>query len=105
MINRTFAPRCATKGIHDALLQSMTLKLFEYIDQQVLSGLEMDYLQIFELSTKVIDGKPLQCIVHRQEKPERSRKYIIGSIDAPLDLSVWIVDEGPHTIMLMPEEY
>lgn len=105
MNNRTFAPRCATTGIHNALPQSMKLQLFEYIDQQVLSGIEMDYLQTFELTAKVIDGKPVQYIVHQQEVPERRQDHIINGIDAPLNLTVWIVDGDSHAIMLLPEEY
>lgn len=104
MSHRTYAPRCATKGIHDALPQSMKLKLFEYVDKQVSSELDMDYLQIFELSVKVINGKPLQCIVHRQEVPTRSVEYICDT-DVPLNLTVWIVDEETHATMLLPEEY
>ncbi|MBJ6360905.1 DUF960 family protein [Paenibacillus sp. GCM10012307] len=105
MRHRTFAPRCATKGIHDVLPQSMKLKLFEYVDRQVSSGLDMDYLQIFEFSTKVINSKYHQCIVHRQEVPLRSVEYTICDTDAPLDLTVWIVDEETHATMLLPEEY
>lgn len=103
--NRTFAPRGATKGIHDALPQSMKLQLFEYIDQQVLSGLEMDYLQISKLSAKIIYDKPVQYIVHRQEQPERRREHAISGIEAPFDLDVWIIDEETHAVMLLPEEY
>lgn len=105
MANHSFAPRCATKGIHVSLSEDLKMQLFYYIDQQISSGLEMDSLQIFEMSFKEINGRSAQSIVHRQKMPERICEHAIFGIDNPVELTVWILDEGIHAIMLLPEEY
>lgn len=105
MSKLTFAPRAATKGIWDNLPHELPYILFKFIDAQLEQDLEMDYLQIFELSTRDFKGQKIQHIIHRQEQPERRTEYALGGIENPVDLTVWIVDEGIHAHILLPEEY
>jgi hypothetical protein len=59
------------------------------IDRQKEQDVELDYLQVFELS--VSDGQ--QAITHRQEIPERSETWIIPLEDAePIARTVWCID-------------
>ncbi|WP_339812762.1 DUF960 family protein [Paenibacillus sp. FSL R7-0189] len=100
-----FAPRGATKGIRDSLPLELPYLLFDFVDAQLEQGLEMDYLQIFELSVREANGQKLQYVVHRQEQPKRRTKYMLKYIPNPINLTVWIVDEATHAIIMLPEEY
>lgn len=64
--------RYITSTINDRLHGELQMILWGLIDEQQKEGLELDYLQVFEL--KVKDGK--QHIIHRQEEPHRKREWI-----------------------------
>lgn len=59
-----------------------------------------DYLQVFKLSVE--DGK--QRIVHSQEQPEYSHTYLVDS-DEAIAVSIFIIDDGDHSTMLLSSEY
>lgn len=65
---------------------------------------EKDYLQVFELEKTIIDGKPMQKIVHYQEKPLYKKEHII-SIKNAISSKIFVIDDGNHNTMLLPEEY
>lgn len=72
------------------------------IDEQREHDLELDYLQVFELSIK--EGK--QHIIHRQEVPEREKECIITlEHTLPVNNTIWCIDDGSYQTMLFPSDY
>ena len=59
--------RYMTRAVSEAIDIEIQKLLWDLIDKQKAHALELDYLQVFELSNK--DGK--QYVIHRQEIPER----------------------------------
>lgn len=94
--------RYLTRAIAEELHIEIQLLLWHLIDQSKRQGLELDYLQVFELS--VLDGK--QMIVHRQEVPERRRKWSLPLENTkPINGKVWCIDDGENQMMLYPCDY
>lgn len=68
-------------------------------------GLKLDYLQVFELSTEVVGGQLVQVIQHRQEEPLYRRTHRFAPIEVPQETTIWAIDDGDHSTMLLPSEY
>ena len=65
-----------------------------------------DYLQIFELSKAVTDGKVFQKITHRQEQPEYEKSVaILANEKDVIEKKVCVIDDETHCTMLLAEEY
>ncbi len=70
-----FQNRYMTKGISSEIpfyLQNMMWIMIESMEIE-----KKDYLQIFELSKTVADGKVFQKIIHRQEQPEYEKSVTV----------------------------
>jgi len=97
--------RYMTKAIAAELHPEIALILWKLIDSKNKLNVEMDYLQVFELT--VSNGK--QAIVHRQEVPERKSFLIVPLTDAePINSKVWCMDSGVESegqMMLFPNDY
>lgn len=94
--------RYMTRSISDEVHLEVAAILWQLIDIKNKHGVELDYLQVFELS--VSDGK--QQIIHRQEVPEMKSLMIIPLREAtPVTLTVWCIDSGETEMMLLPEDY
>lgn len=80
----------------------MLLQLFcwNLIGKKVLKGAELDYLQIFEIK-QTDEGSE---ITHRQEQPKFVETYEILKRKLP-ELEIWVIDDGDHLTMLLPEDY
>lgn len=65
---------------------------------------EKDYLQVFELEETVINGKPMQKIVHKQENPKYRKEHTIP-IKNTVTANIFVIDDGTHSTMLLSEEY
>lgn len=92
-----------TVGINATVDLILQTSLWELIDKFDV-GMEQDYLQVFDLSIKVKDGKKFQKIVHSQEVPEYRKEYII-EFDRPIEKKIFVIDDGDHSTMLLAEEY
>lgn len=67
---------------------------------------EKDYLQIFELSKVVADGKVFQKIIHRQEQPEYKKSVtVLANEEDIVEKKVYVIDDVSHCTMLLAEEY
>ncbi|QNK57435.1 DUF960 family protein [Paenibacillus sp. PAMC21692] len=98
--------RYKTRGVDEALKDQLQNALWQILDRNLEDGKPLDYLQVFELFTARVDGKPVQCVRHRQEQPNRNRLHVLKSIGKPAsNLTVWIIDDGAHCTMLLPDEY
>lgn len=97
--------RFLTPGIKEGVPLKVQVLLWHLIDD---SDWQMDYLQIFELY-KVNHTNKL-IIIHRQEEPEQKRK-VSFQLDKyakelqALPSKIWVIDDGDHQTMLLPEEY
>lgn len=97
--------RFLTPGIKEGVPLEVQLLLWHLIDS---SDWQMDYLQIFELHKENHTNKLI--IIHRQEEPEQKRKvsFQLGQYAKELQAlpsKIWVIDDGNHQTMLLPEEY
>ena len=97
--------RFLTPGIKEGVPLEVQLLLWHLIDN---SNWQMDYLQIFELYKENHANKLI--IIHRQEEPEQKRKvtFQLGKYAKELQAlpsKIWVIDDGDHQTMLLPEEY
>lgn len=91
-----------TRGIAEAIHPEISVFLWYLIDRLEDKGMELDYLQVFELSE--LNGK--QIIIHRQEQPSYKEQSMVQWKDTePLTSTVWCIDNGDGQIMLFSEEY
>ncbi|MGU3471883.1 DUF960 family protein [Paenibacillus sp. D51F] len=98
--------RYVTRGINEILNLELQLTLWELVDEQIRDGLNMDYLQVFELGTENVNGRNIQKVMHQQEQPERSRVTMLPGVRRHVhDMTVWIIDSGEYVTMLLPSEY
>lgn len=54
------------------------------IDKRKETGIEVDYLQVFELSIVRKDDILLQKVVHRQECPQATDTYFLPMIETQI---------------------
>ena len=72
------------------------------IDRLKDKEMELDYLQVFELSE--LNGA--QIIIHRQEQPPYKERLIVQwKSTQPITNTIWSIDNGEGQIMLFPEDY
>ena len=99
-----FQNRYMTKGISSEIpfyLQNVMWIMIESMEIE-----KKDYLQIFELSKTVADGKVFQKIIHRQEQPEYEKSVtILVNEEDIVKKKVYVIDDVSHCIMLLAEEY
>lgn len=94
--------RYMTRGIAKTVHPEIALLLWHVIDRLKDKGMEIDYLQVFELSILIDE----QIITHRQEKPPYKEQLIVKwRKTKPITNTIWCNDNGECQIMLLPEEY
>ena len=97
--------RCATRGIVAEVGLDIQLTLWSMIDKRKGIGIEVDYLQVFELSIVRKDGVLLQKVVQRQECPQATDTYFLPMIETPIKMTICAMDSEEYCMMLSPEEY
>ena len=99
-----FQNRYMTKGISSEIpfyLQNLMWFMIETMETD-----KKDYLQIFELSRAVVNGKVFQKIIHRQEQPEYKKSLtILANENDVVTKKVYVIDDKTHCTMLLAEEY
>ena len=101
-------PRYVTSGINADLPITYQIILWNTIDNLRDAGQELDYLQVFELSTtEDASGNVIQEVRHFQEVPPYEKKYSlpIKSKEEGIDDKVYVIDDGDHATMLFASEY
>lgn len=93
--------RYLTRGIDENIIPELQLCMWHMID---IMTIDKDYLQVFNLSKKVIDGITVQHIEHSQEVPPFSQDIDL-IIDEPVECKIYVIDDGDHSTMLFAEEY
>ncbi|MBK5240254.1 DUF960 family protein [Clostridium sp.] len=96
--------RYITRGIREMNKKNplMYLKLWDLYDEMDIS--EKDYLQVFELRTKINMKGIVQEIEHTQEEPQYSKTYKYFT-DGPVEAKVYIIVEDDYSTMLIANEY
>ena len=89
--------RYLTCGVDSAIPLELQMFLWGCVERMPAPK---DYLQVFELSA----AGPMQAITHSSEEPEYRKTYLIPS-DTPITETLYIIDDGDHSTMLLAEEY
>ncbi len=102
----TFDPktRYITSGIKTELTPEIQNILWSFVDRLVHSGIEADYLQVFELDFK----GPTLTIKHFQEVPQYisiKEEKMLNLENEEKQLKVYIIDDRDHSTMLLASEY
>ena len=97
--------RYATRGIANEIGLELQLILWAMIDNRKNKGIEVDYLQVFELSIARKDGVSVQKVLHKQECPPISDSYYLPMIETPIKMTIWAMDNEEYCTMLLPDEY
>lgn len=99
------AKRYATRGIATEIGLDIQLILWAMIDNRKAKGIQVDYLQVFELSVARKDGIAVQKVIHRQEYPPASDIYYLPMLERPIKMTIWAMDSEEYCTMLLPDEY
>ena len=91
--------RYITSGIKAAIPPITQLMLWELLDERQSEGAELEYLQVFRLEP---DGQH-QKITHSQEEPPCEKEVLFLGLQ-PVTAEVYVIDDGTHSTMLLPEE-
>jgi hypothetical protein len=72
-------------------------------------GNQLDYLQVFEIQNKNVDGKSVLQIQHRQEVPEYVKDYVIDKTEC-INAKIFVISEqdekgDEYCVMMMAEDY
>lgn len=95
--------RYVTAGVNSTIDPSVQLFIWNLIEV-LKSKIQVDYLQIFELSKIVRSDGSAQMIVHIQEIPHHRQEYILSNTET-VDRKIYAIDDGMHCTMLLSEEY
>lgn len=90
--------RCITQNVLREIPLSWTAFLWQCVDKLTI---ELDYLQIFELSES--DG--FQKIVHTQECPPYRKEYLFSPFFPMVTAKIYIINDETHATMLFAHEY
>lgn len=96
--------RYITKGIQEEIPIELQLLLWKCIDTLQEQEMELDYLQVFELTIGKVGDLSFQMIIHTQETPKYSKTYKILTKEMVGKL-IFIIDDETHSTMLLAEEY
>ncbi|WP_337019535.1 DUF960 family protein [Oceanobacillus massiliensis] len=95
-------PRYETKQIASKVSIEIQMLLWKLIDSRNDRGETLDYLQVFELQ-KSDDS---QIILNRQEQPPMIKTMNLRlKKTAPMETTIWIIDDGSQCTMLFPDDY
>ena len=93
--------RYVTCGVATSIPYSVQLFLWSLIDNLAAKRVvDLDYLQVFELMPVNGGG---QKIIHSQEVPNYQAVYQFDNVASPLNIKLYVIDDGVAT-MLLPNE-
>ena len=100
--------RYMTKGIQQEIPLELQRLMWGYIDKLKEQGLQLDYLQVFELTEHRADDIFYQIIEHKEEIPEYNKFYKILTKKI-VNAKIFVIDEGDgsesYSTMLLAREY
>ena len=92
-----------TRGVAGTIPTELQMFLWNSIGN-IPSGTR-DYLQVFRLAGRRQGSSVLQEVVHSQEEPEYSARYLLESRGRPVSAKIFVIDDVTHATMLLAEEY
>lgn len=90
-----------TQGINEIISLELQIFMWQLIENMQI---EKDYLQVFEFTREMINGKSILKIIHSQEIPYYKKEYTI-QVDFPIDEKIIVIDDLHHCTMLLANEY
>ena len=93
--------RYLTRGINAEIPPITQLLLWQMIRARRMQGVELDYLQVFQLS----DDNGVQKIIHAQERPPFQGEAVLIGVDPIVTAKIYVIDDGDHSTMMLAEEY
>ena len=93
--------RYITCGIQAEIPGDIQYHLWLQIDYLLKNKQKLDWLQVFKLAPLV---GCLQ-IIHTQEKPTRRREFTLCTEEPSITATIFVIDDGSYTTMLLAEEY
>lgn len=93
-----------TKGVQEGIHMEIQMKLWLMIETMLKKKGSLDYLQIFNLSCEVKDGRKYQKVVHSQEQP-KFKYSILYETEKTVTEKVYVIDDKSHITMLLVSEY
>jgi hypothetical protein len=97
----------ATKGIVQSLPLEIQLFLWSCIDERLVKGDKLDYLQVFKLQN-IYDpdmGLKVTKVMHSQEIPEYEYTYYLRDGSFSVEGTIFVIDDGSVVTMLWADEY
>ena len=98
-------PRYVSRAIADAVAVDIQQLVWALLDERRKSKEEMDYLQVFDLAMETMMGECLQKVLHSQEQPSYENLTFHRTFSMPLTMTIWVLDDGDRTTMLLPSDY
>lgn len=92
-----------TRGVADKIPPGLQTFMWKSIHR--IPSASRDYLQVFRLAVCRQGSSVRQEIVHTQEQPEYSSRYLLDSCRNPVSAKVFVIDDTTHSTMLLAEEY
>ena len=98
-------PRYVSRAIADAVAVDIQQLVWALLDERVKSKEELDYLQVFDLAMESMMGECIQKVLHQQEQPFYENLTVHRTFSMPLTMTIWVIDDGDRTTMLVPSDY
>ncbi|MGX7264573.1 DUF960 family protein [Enterococcus crotali] len=99
--------RHISKGVNEQVQKEIQLYCWQLIDKKRSKAeTELDYLQIFEVNPD--NQRQAIEVIHRQEEPFFIDHHIYTIKEKIADFQIkklWVIDDGSHQTMLLPEDY
>jgi hypothetical protein len=85
--------------------QSCLRIVSKIIDNCKGKSVEVDYLQVFELSIARKDGVSVQKVIYKQECSPISDSYYFTMIEMLIKMTIWAMNNEEYCTTLLPDEY
>jgi hypothetical protein len=100
-----FDNRYSTRGVAESVDLSIQLIMWGMIDRWKSQNKELDYLQVFDVSTEYSCGHIITKVEHHQEIPELKEVLYYNDIANPINAKIFVIDDGEHATMMFSYEY
>ena len=97
-------PKYITRGIDQELPIELQLFLWTCIERLISQGIEIDYLQVFDVDSSEVEGRYLVSVKHSQEVPEYAAEYLV-TCTLKITGKIFVIDDGAYVTMLWSSEY
>lgn len=95
-----------TSHANETLPLVLQVAMWENINKRRENKVQLDYLQVFELSIENKEGRLIQLIKHSQEQPKKTETYRVECDGfEPIQDKVFVIDDGDYSTMLMASDY